>query len=506
MSKPVVSARLDRPPLSAARRWAALGVLVLSVLLLAVDGTVLYLAVPALTADLGPTATQILWIGDIYSLALAGLLVVMGNLSDRLGRKRLLLIGSGAFGLASLLAAFASSGAVLIVARLLLGIAGATIMPATLSIIRDMFREQAERTRAIAIWSAASAGGAALGPVIGGALLNHFWWGSVFLINFPITLLLIGAGAVLLPESRDPEPGRFDLISAVLSLGAIIPVVWAVKRAVTAGFDLGVAFAFALGLGIGWLFVRRQTRLTNPLLDVELFRQRAFSGAILSNFASVFALTGMLFFFSQYLQLARGFTPLQAGLSELPATVGGLGGIALIGLLMTRLGPGRTTAVALATSAIGLALVSLAEGAEHFIWLALAITCVGLGVGIVQTVTNDSVVSAVSPNKAGTAAATSETAYELGMAFGVALLGSVVTAFYRASVPIPADLPQTHQSALYDSLAAALHTLTPDSPAAEAARTAFTTAMQSTALIAAAITAIAAVIAWLTIPSPRPQP
>jgi DHA2 family multidrug resistance protein-like MFS transporter len=483
-------------PLSHRRRWAALGVLVGAVLLLAVDGTVLYLAVPSLTRELAPTATEILWIGDVYSLALAGLLVTAGNLADRFGRKKVLLIGTAAFGLASALAAFSPTAGVLVVARLLLGIAGATIMPSTLSIIRTLFADPRERTRAIAIWSAGSGGGIALGPLVGGVLLEHYWWGSVFLINVPIVVVFLVAGALLLPESRDPHPGRFDLLSAGLSMAAIVPLVHAVKHAVSSGIDARVAVAAAVGVGSGVLFVRRQRRAESPLIDVTLFRNGAFSGAVLASFVAVFALMGLLFFFSQYLQLVRGFSPLQAGFAEMPATLASIVVVAAVGVVVGRLGRGRAVAAALAVAALGLALVAVAERAPQYWWLGLSLVPVGLGVGLALTLTVDSVLSAVPRDKAGSASAISETAYELGAALGIAILGSLVTVVYRAFLPagpVPGEVR--------DSLAAAANVLDPASELASTAREAFTGAMQVTSLAAAAVTAVAAVIAWRTIPS-----
>ncbi|MEQ0559837.1 MFS transporter [Amycolatopsis sp. NEAU-NG30] len=484
------------PPLTRRRRWAALSVLVGAVLLLAVDGTVLYLAVPSLTRELAPSATEILWIGDIYSLALAGLLVTAGNLADRFGRKKVLLLGTAAFGLASALAAFSPTAGVLVVARLLLGVAGATIMPSTLSLIRTLFPDPRERTRAVAIWSAGSGGGIALGPLVGGTLLEHYWWGSVFLINVPIVVVFLAAGAWLLPESRDPRPGRFDLLSAGLSFAAIVPLVYAVKHAVGAGLDAQVAVAAVVGVTAGVLFVRRQRRAASPLIDVTLFRNKAFSGAVLASFVAVFALMGLLFFFSQYLQLVRGFSPLQAGLAEMPATLASIAVVAAVGMVVRTLGQGRAVAAGLAVAAAGLALVALAEEAPQYGWLGLTLVPVGLGVGLALTLTVDSVLSAVPRDKAGSASAISETAYELGAALGIALLGSVVTVLYRAFLPggpVPAEVR--------DSLAAADGVLDPESALAQAAREAFTGAMQATSLVAAAVTAVAAVLAWRTIPS-----
>ena len=484
-----------------AREWAALAVLVLAVVLLAVDGTVLSLAVPALTRALEPTAGELLWIGDSYSFALAGLLVTMGTLADRIGRKKLLLIGTAGFGLASALAAFAPGPGWLILARVALGVFGATLMPSTLSIIRNLFADARQRTTAIAVWSAGAGGGAALGPLVGGVLLEHFWWGSVFLINVPVTAALLVAGAILIPESRDPRPGRFDPLSAVLSLAAIVPVVFAVKRVVGDGPDVIALGTAAVGVGAGWLFVRRQRRLASPLFDMSLFRVPAFAGAVSANLLAVFAFSGLLFFFSQYLQLVRGYSPLGAGLRELPITLATFVAIALVGVLVARLGRGRAIGAGMALAAVGLAALAVAEAAADYGWLALALVPIGLGVGVALTLTTDAVVSAVPPRKAGAASAVSETAYELGVALGIAVLGSLLTVFYRARLVLPDGLDATAAATARESLASAALVLDPAGFAGAAH--AFTGAMQWTSVIAAVLLAAAAVVAWRVIPSPR---
>ncbi|MGV9977485.1 MFS transporter [Micromonospora wenchangensis] len=495
------STPVPAPALSTRRRWAALAVLAAAVLLLAVDGTVLSLAVPALTASLAPTAEQVLWVGDIYSLTLAGLLVLMGNLADRFGRKRVLLVGSVAFGAASLLAAFAPSAPALIGARLLLGVAGATLMPSTLSLIRNIFTDSGERTRAIAIWSTAFGAGSAVGPLVGGFLLEHFWWGSVFLINVPVMVLVVVSGLLLLPESRDPRPGRFDVLSAVLSMAAVVPLVYAVKHVVGAGVDGVTVSCLLVGVTAGVLFVRRQRRLEQPMLDVELFGNPAFLGAVVANVVAIFALVGMLFFFSQYLQFARGFSPLQAGLAELPATLASIVVVVIIALVVARFGRGRAIALGLGLAAAGLAGVAAAAHAPY-LWLGLALVPIGLGIGLAMTLTGDAIISAAPPRKAGSVSAITETANELGVVLGIAVLGSLLSLVYRHAVSVPPGLPAADAARVRDSLGSALQVLPPQ--AAAGARDAFITGVQVTSSLAAVLTLGAAALAWVLIPSPRP--
>lgn len=490
------------PPTAGRREWIALIVPILAVTLLAIDGTVLYLAVPALTADLAPTATQILWIGDIYSFVLAGLLVTMGNLADRIGRKRLLIIGSVAFGLASLLAAFAPSAEVLIAARALLGVAGATVMPSTLSIIRNLFHDPVQRTRAIAIWSAGAMAGGAIGPLVGGALLEFFWWGSVFLINVPVIALIVVLGVWLLPESRNPKAGRIDLLSALLSVMTIVPVVYAVKQIVSSGLDWSVPAGVLVGLGAGWFFVRRQRRLQTPMVDISLFRIPAFRGAVAANTLSIFAFLGVLFFFSQYLQLVRGYSPFRAGMAEMPATIASVAVIAVVGVALSKLGRGRAVAGGLFVGALGLAGLGITEGMPGYLGIGISLAVIGLGTGLAMTLSTDAVVAAAPPERAGAASSISETAYELGIALGIAVLGSLQTALYRAQLHIPAGTSPETTAALEDSLASAAgHLAGTNDALLSAAQEAFTHGMQVTSFIAAALLVVAAITAARLIPS-----
>ena len=484
----------ETAPLAPRRAWFGLGALVLAVTLLAIDGTVLALAIPSLAADLGATATQLLWVGDIYSLVLAGLLITMGNVADRFGRKRVLLIGATVFAAASAVGAFAPNAEVLIAARAMLGVAGATIMPSTLSLIRSMFANRQQRTRAIAVWAAGASGGAALGPLVGGALLEHFWWGSVFLINIPVMLILLAVGIPLLPESRHPSPGRFDLLSAGLSIVGAVALVYAVKTVAKDG--LTVPFAVALVIGVVGLvvFVRRQRTLEFPLIDVSLFRSRSFTGAIVGTFVAVFAMSGLLFFFSQYLQLVEGYSPLAAGLRELPLALAMLLVPLFAGVTARRIGVNRAVGIGLGLGAVGLVVIAIAEGTGTYFWIAAGLAIIGLGAGLAYTLTTDVVVGAVPAARAGSASAVSESAYEFGIAVGIAVMGSIQAAAYTANVRA-LDLPADVAPQVEDSLAGALAVVT-DPHLIESVREAFVSGMQVTLYTGAGLLLVAAVLGW----------
>ncbi len=318
-SSPHASALPEVPPVRAGlREWCALAVLMIPVLLVSVDNTVLSFALPSISTELRPTGSQLLWIVDVYALMLAGLLIAMGSIGDRVGRRRLLVIGSIGFGAASLVAAYASSAEMLLTARALLGFFGATLMPSTLSLLRNVFHHAHDRRLAIAAWAAMFSGGAALGPVLGGYLLEHFWWGSVFLINVPLIVLLVPLALWLVPESKDPNPGPLDPTSILLAVVAMLPVVYGIKHLAKAGLDDVTLASFGLGVAAGVLFVRRQRRSVSPMLDLTLFRNPVFSGALAANLLSLMGLTGFLFFAAQLLQLVLGLSPMMSAMVLLP--------------------------------------------------------------------------------------------------------------------------------------------------------------------------------------------
>ncbi|TDW23933.1 MFS transporter [Kribbella kalugense] len=477
-------------------RWLALAVLVLAVLLVAVDATVLGLATPFLTEDLKPSGTQLLWIGDAYSFVLAGLLVSMGSLGDRIGRKRILLIGATAFGAISVLNAYANSAELMIVARALLGVAGATLMPATLALIRNLFHDPRERSLAIGIWGAAASAGMAVGPIVGGVLLENFWWGSVFLINLPVMAVLVVVGAKLLPESRNPEPGPWDLVSVVLSMVGMIGVVYAIKEFAAHGFGWLAVAAGVVGVLALYGFVRRQRRLPIPLLDLRLFRSRGFSSAVLADLLTILGLSGLIFFLSQYLQLVQGRRPIEAGLAELPAAIGAVAAGLLAGRAARRFSVRAVVAGGLAAIGLALAALTTISTTTGYPLLGAALLVVGAGAGFSFTVTADVILTAVPKEQAGAASAVSETAYELGAALGIALLGSIVTGIYRG-FPSPAGTPASAHESLGGAFEAAAN-LPPQAAAAllDAARESFANGIAIAAGVGAFVLLATAVAAW----------
>jgi MFS transporter, DHA2 family, multidrug resistance protein len=490
-------------PAGAGRReWIGLAVIALPCVVYAMDLTVLNLALPALSEDLQPSSSQLLWIVDIYGFLVAGLLITMGTLGDRIGRRRLLLIGAGAFGIGSAIAALSTSAEMLIAARALLGVAGATLAPSTLSLIRNMFEHPRERTFAIGVWITSFSAGAAVGPLIGGLLLERFWWGSVFLPALPVMGLLLAVGPRLLPEYRDPEAGRLDPISAAMSLIAVLAVIYGLKRIAQDGVGSVAAVSMAAGLGVGAAFVSRQRRLADPLIDLRLFRVPAFDAALAANTFGFFVNFGIAVFIAQYLQLVLGLSPFEAGLWTLPYASGFVVGSLLTPLFVRRIRPAFVMAGGLALAGGGFVLLTQVDGDSSLATVVTGSTVFALGLAPVYTLAADLMVGAATPQRAGAAAGISETSSELGGALGIAVLGAVGTAVYRGEIDsaVPGRVPPEASEAARDTLGAAVAVgdELPGQLAAElvdTAQDAFTEALQLAATLSAAVAIGAAILA-----------
>ncbi|KZE94563.1 Antiseptic resistance protein [Agromyces sp. NDB4Y10] len=494
-------------PRASRRQWLALAVLMLPVLLVSVDNTVLSFALPAIARDLGPTGAQQLWIIDAYPLVLAALLVAMGSAGDRFGRRRMLLIGSVGFALVSIAAAFAPTAEALIVARAALGFFGAMLMPSTLSLLRTVFADREQRRLAIAIWASGFAAGSALGPIVGGVLLEHFHWGSVFLLAVPVLVPLVVLVPLLIPESRDPAPGPIDVPSILLSFAAMGAVVYGIKHVATEGIDVVGVAAVLAGAALAIWFVRRQLRAATPMLDMRLFRQGSFGGGVLVNLLSVIALVGFLFFVSQHLQLIAGLSPVQAGLALTPGLVAMIAAGLSVVPIARRVHPRVLVPSAVALSAAGYLVIALTAG-DGVAGVAIAFVLLGIGIGVAETVSNELILSSAPPAKAGAASAVSETAYELGAVLGTAVLGSILAAWYRTAIELPAELTAGQADAARETLAGAMalaETL-PASVGAElaaSAATAFGGGVTVTAFIGMLLMVAAGVVAATTLNEPR---
>jgi MFS transporter, DHA2 family, multidrug resistance protein len=489
-------------PRATRREWLGLAVIALPCMLYSMDLTVLNLAVPSLTADLDPSASQLLWIVDIYGFFIAGALLTMGTLGDRIGRRKLLLVGAVCFAATSIFAAFAPTAEMLILARALLGIAGATLAPSTLSLISNMFPNERERTFAISVWVASFSAGGAIGPVIGGVLLAYFWWGSVFLVAVPIMVLLLVLGPILLPEYKAPQAGKLDLFSAALSVVAVLSIIYGIKQLAEGGEPLVVVGTVAFGLAVSLVFVRRQVTLKDPLLDLSLFRRPAFTAALAINVFTFFAAFGSFLLIAQYLQLVIGLSPLEAGLWSLPSGIGFVVGSLLTSPLLSLMRPAYVLTLGLGIAASGFLLMTQVGGEESLILLVIAFALLSLGISPCAAIAADLVVSSAPPERAGSASGLNETSSEFGGALGIALLGSLVTALYRTNLgtSLPADLPPEAAAAVQRGIGAAksaADTIAGPQGAAllEAARAAFTGAVQITAACCALIVALAALTA-----------
>lgn len=505
MSLPTLSLPVAAPAATGrARRFVALAVLMLPVLLISTDNTILSFALPAISKALRPDARTLLWMVDAYPLILAGLLVVMGSIGDRIGRRRILLIGAIGFAGFSAVAAFSTDAWMLVLARVGMGVFGAMLMPATLSIIRNVFTDRGERRAALAVWSTMFAAGNALGPLIGGVLLAHFAWGSVFLVAVPILVLLLIAAPFCIPESRDPAPGPVDVASMALSLGALTPTAWAIKTIMDPALR-GAAFAaLVVGVVCGVLFVRRQLRSRTPMLDLRLLRSVPFTGSIVVNMAGMFSLTGFLFFTSQHLQLVSGLGPFDAGLVLIPGSVlcivAGLGIVPVV----ARVAPRWVVSIALLFSAAANIVVAALGHHISVAALACAFVLLGVGIGASETVTNDLVIATAPPEKSGAASAMSETAYEIGAVLGTAVLGSILNTMYSLHVAVPAGLTGAARSAAAQTLGGAVDAAqqlggSVGTELVASARIAFDSGVTITASVAAGLMLVCSLWSWFTL-------
>ncbi len=458
------------------RRWLVLAIVSIALLLIVVDMTVLYTALPSLTRDLDATAAEKLWIVNVYALVVSGLLLGMGTLGDRLGHKRLFVAGLAVFGAASLGAAFAPTPAWLVAARAALGVGAAMMMPATLSLIRLSFHDERERALAIGLWSSVASGGAAFGPVLGGLLLERFWWGSVFLINVPIVLLALPLAAWLVPRGRVQSDAPWDWAGSLQVMAGLIGVTYAVKSLGKQSPDwVATGAALVLGLAMLTWFVRRQRRSAHPLLDFALFGNAAFSAAVAAAVIASAALIGVELVFSQRLQLVLDYTPLQAGLAILPLPLAAFIAGPVAGRLLPRLGSQRLLPAALSLAGLGLGAYLLLHDASLAAQVA-SLAALGAGIGATITAASSTILLSAPPERAGMAASVEEVSYEFGGALGVTLLGSLLSAIYahRLQAPDGIALPETAYDSLDEALQTAEGLAAPLQQAvAAAARTAF---------------------------------
>jgi MFS transporter, DHA2 family, multidrug resistance protein len=501
------------PAKATRREWIGLAVLALGALAYVMDLTVLHLAVPRLSEDLQPSSAQLLWIIDIYGFFVAGALITMGTLGDRIGRRRLLLVGAAAFAVTSLLAAFSTSPEMLIVSRAALGIAGATLAPSTLALIFFMFQDPGERTVAIGVWIGAFSAGSAIGPVLGGIALEFFWWGSVFLLAIPVMVALLILGPRILPESRDENAGRLDLPSAAMAVAAVLPVIFGLKQFAQEGISPVAIVAVIGGLLVGAFWVRRQGRLEDPMIDLALFRVPKFGPALVVNFLAIFVVVGYFLFVAQYLQLVAGLTPFQAGLLSLPSAIAFIVGSQAAPRIVRRLNPALLISGGLAFGSIGLIVLTQVPTTDGLVPLVIASVIISLGLAPVFGLTTELIVGSAPPERAGAASGISETGAELGGALGLALLGSIGAAIYRGALDssLLADLPPDAATAARDTLGGAVGVagiLPPSSADAllAVARSSFVDGMHVAAGIAAATGLGLAAFAYITLRERATEP
>jgi EmrB/QacA subfamily drug resistance transporter len=490
------------------RRWWALAVLALSLVVIGMDNTILNVALPTLQRDLTATASQLQWMVDSYVLVFAGLLLTMGALGDRFGRKLALDAGLVIFVAASVGSAFAGSAEMLIATRALMGIGGALIMPSTLSIITATFPPH-ERGRAIAAWAAIAGLGIIAGPVVGGWLLEHFWWGSVFLVNVPIVTIALVAGLPLVPESKDPGATPLDPVGALLSIGGLTALVYGIIEAPDSGWTAGsTLLAFGTAAVLLGAFVAWEFRTTHPMLQMSFFRNPRFSAASASITLIFFALFGSVFVLTQHLQFVLGYSALQAGVRITPfATLVVAAPIAA--RVVERIGTKIVVAAGLAIAALGLILIAGVDAGDGYAPIGWSLALIGLGMGTTMAPATDSIMGSLPLAKAGVGSAMNDTTRMVGGALGVAIIGSVLSSSYSSTVaPALAQLPRAAAAVAEDSVGGALEVAQRAGPAAGnlavSARAAFVDAMGDAVLVGAAAALFGALVALALLPA-RPR-
>jgi EmrB/QacA subfamily drug resistance transporter len=488
------------------RRWQALAVLAASLLVITLDNTILNVALPSLTADLDADASQTQWIVDSYLLVFAGLLLVGGTLGDRFGRRKGLFTGLLVFGTGSLLAAFSGSAHELIGCRALMGVGAAAIMPATLSILTNIFPPE-ERPKAIAVWAAVSGLGVALGPITGGLLLEHFSWASVFLVNVPIVIAALVFGRMLVPESSDPETPRVDAVGALLSIVGLVAVVWGLIEASERGWtDAWILGAFAAGTAVLLVFVAWERHVEQPMVDITIFRNLRFSAASLSVMLVFFGLMGTVFMLTTYVQTVMGYSPLGAGLRTAPVAIGLILGAQLSVVLSQRFGAKVAVAGGLVVVAAGMHVLSQADVDSSYGVVATALVVMGFGLGLAMTPATEAIMGSLPKAKAGVGSAMNDVLRELGATLGVAVLGSILASKYAGGMDgathgLPSDVADASLDSVSGAHAVAAQVGDSAIGLVASADRAFVAAMSTTTDIAAVVALAGALVALVLLPT-----
>jgi EmrB/QacA subfamily drug resistance transporter len=491
------------------RRWIVLGVMCLSLLLIVMDNTIVNVALPTLQRELDASTTELQWVVDAYILVFAGLLLTMGSLGDRFGRRGALAIGLAVMGTGSILSAFANGADQLIATRALMGAGGAMIMPATLSIITNVFTDRRERAQAIAIWSATAGAAVAIGPVTGGWLLEHFWWGSVFLVNVPVVVVALVLGQLFVPTSRDPTAPPIDVPGALLSIAGLVVLVWAIIEGPGGWTDPEILGAFVLAAVLLGIFILWERWTRFPMLDVSFFRNPRFSAASGAIMLTFFAMFGSLFLLTQFLQSILGYTPLEAGIRLLPMAAVMIVISPLSAKVVERIGSKIVVASGLSIAAIGLIVASRLTAGASYPEVLTSLVVLAAGMALVMPPATESIMGSLPPAKAGVGSAVNDTTRQVGGALGVAVLGSVMSSTYgpRVSDAISGlPLSSEQATAIHDQIGAAIRAASeiggaPGRALADVASRGFADGMSTAFIIGAAALALGAVIVALFLPA-----